>query len=429
MVETEAKTGSLAAGTAVGNSLRILSLLGVGGMGEVYEVEHLKLGRRLALKVLLPAADEDGRQRFLREARVIAGLDEEHVVSVFGCGELADGRPYLLMERLRGKTLRTLLRDAGPLSVSRAVPLIEQICSGIAAAHRQGIVHRDLKPENVFVIPHEHTPESCKILDFGIAKIPGTEATRRGSVLGTVSYMAPEQLADSATVGPEADIYSISAILFECITGTPPHSAATEHALMFKIMNERPRPLVDVCPGISEELSAVINRGLARDPSARFRDADAFRQALKPFGRFKRDLAVRGEEPTQESFSRVRPRFEQPRLRRGAVALVAAMGVVVGFVSRHLIGDSEVGRNAGAENRVPQRGTTLGSPMHQAAPSPAAEATGAAPPFVLQANSDAATTSAPSTGTKAAARSRRHAAPHPRRTPADYDRVNPYGPD
>jgi tRNA A-37 threonylcarbamoyl transferase component Bud32 len=275
----------LAAGTAIGASLRVISLLGRGGMGEVYEVEHAALGRRFAVKVLRAPLDGNARDRFRREWRTIARLSSEYVVSVIDCGELHDGTPYLVMERLHGRDLRQLLDEAAPLPIPRAVGLIEQACLGVAAAHRAGVVHRDLKPANLFVTPRETGDELCKVLDFGVAKVETSEATQQGAVIGTVKYMAPEQLTDSASVGPAADIYALGAILYECLTGTPPHVAATLQATMFRILNESPTPLLERRANTPPELAALVERALSHDPQQRFQSAAEFSRALREFSR------------------------------------------------------------------------------------------------------------------------------------------------
>jgi serine/threonine protein kinase len=195
----------LSIGASVGGTYRVLALLGAGGMGEVYEVEHERLHRRFALKILRGALYGKGLERFRREARAVARLESEHVVSAIDCGELADGTPYFVMERLRGRDLRHLLEDLGQLPIPRAVRLVQDACRGVAAAHRAGLVHRDLKPENLFVVERENGEELCKVLDFGVAKLEAASSTENGSLIGTVKYMAPEQLVDGSKVDARAD--------------------------------------------------------------------------------------------------------------------------------------------------------------------------------------------------------------------------------
>jgi serine/threonine protein kinase len=251
----------------------------------VYEAEHLTLGRRFAVKVLCGHVDSKARDRFRREWRTIARLNSEYVVSVIDCGELSDGTPYLVMERLNGSDLRQLLEEAAPLPIPRAVAIVEHACLGVAAAHRAGVVHRDLKPANLFVIPRETGDELCKVLDFGVAKVDTSETTQQGTVIGTIKYMAPEQLTDSASVGPPADVYALGAILYECLTGAPPHVSATLQETMFKIVNQSAAPLSERHPNAPLELVAIVARALSRRPDQRFASAHELGRALHPFSR------------------------------------------------------------------------------------------------------------------------------------------------
>src|SRR5262249_19470914 len=162
-------------------------------------------------------------------------LDSEHVVSVFDCGELDDGTPYLVMERLIGEDLRSLIQREGKLPIARAAQLALDACRGLAVVHGAGLVHRDIKPANLFVARRPGDREICKVLDFGVAKVLASEATHQGAFIGTVRYMAPEQLIDSVSVGPPTDVYAIGAILYECLAGMPPHAGETAQELMFSI--------------------------------------------------------------------------------------------------------------------------------------------------------------------------------------------------
>jgi serine/threonine-protein kinase len=217
--------------------------------------------------------------------RSLAGVRSEHVVAINDCGELADGAPYLVMERLHGKNLRELLKAAGPLVPARAAALISDACLGLGAVHEMGLIHRDLKPENLFVRHRDSGEEACTVLDFGIATRPGNNSTRRESLLGTLRYMAPEQIADSTRVGAWTDVYALGAVLYECVSGSPPHQADSETELMFKIMNADAAPLASKVPGLSEPLSRVVARALARDPSHRFQTVRELSLALAPFRR------------------------------------------------------------------------------------------------------------------------------------------------
>ena len=272
-------------GEVLGNTYRLVQRIGTGGMGEVYAAEHLRLGRRFAVKVLHPNHAQKALTRFRREAKAIARIENEFVIGVVDCGEAADGAPYLVMDLLHGEDLRALLERAAPLPVSRAVKLICDAAQGVIAVHAAGLVHRDLKPENLFVSKRATGEDWCKVLDFGVAKMETSEATTEGAIIGTVRYMAPEQLEDGASAGSAVDVYALGAILYECLTGRPPHSGTTTHELMFKIMNERPLAVDALRAEIPRRLAEAVARALAKAPSDRFRSAQEFADAVAPFTR------------------------------------------------------------------------------------------------------------------------------------------------
>jgi len=187
--EVEPQSGQTPVGRSgqiVAATYRLGERLGAGGMGEVYQAEHLRLGRQFALKLLRADRTEHVQNRFRREARAVARVDNEFVVGVVDCGETEQGCPYIVMELLRGVDLRALLNDAGPLPIPRAVHLVSQACQGIAAVHLAGVIHRDLKPENLFVSRRSGGEDWCKVLDFGVAKTELMGSTADGAVLGTV---------------------------------------------------------------------------------------------------------------------------------------------------------------------------------------------------------------------------------------------------
>ncbi len=274
--------GALDPGAVVDGRYEVVAALGAGGMGEVYEVMHLGLRRRLALKCLKQGVIEDqgAINRFLKEMRGLAAIESEFVVAICDCGVLPNGSPYFVMERLRGRDLRRTLRECDGLAPVRAIKLMIDACLGVQAVHDAGLVHRDLKPENLFVSTRADQTEHCKVLDFGIAKMAGSSSTRQHSLLGTLKYMAPEQIADAAAVGPRTDVYALGAILYECLAGRPPHNADTEPELMFKVMNSEAAPLSSLVPGIDSGLSATVARALQRKPELRPASAVALAGAL-----------------------------------------------------------------------------------------------------------------------------------------------------
>ena len=207
-------------GERLGN-YRITAVLGQGGMGVVYEAQHVSLPSKAAVKVLLDTYAEDhvAVQRFLSEAQHASSIDDPHVVRIFDAGQLQDGRPYLVMELLQGTTLETLL-STHRFGVRRTVNLLQQIAGALDVVHGQGIVHRDLKPSNVQVTPSSRGREVAKVLDFGLARPHGgsRSVTLEGAILGTPHYMSPEQVDGKAT-DARADVYSFGCLAFEMLTG------------------------------------------------------------------------------------------------------------------------------------------------------------------------------------------------------------------
>lgn len=226
-------------GALVAGTYRLTRHIGSGGSSHVFEAEHVRLGKVFAVKLLRPELDPNRRtaQRFRREARAMARLNNEHIVSVVDCGELDDGTPYLVMELLEGEDLRSLLNREGSLPARRAVPLIIEACRGLSEVHGAGLVHRDLKPENLFITRRSTGEDWCKVLDFGVAKMEASLATAQGAIVGTLRYMAPEQLAASSSVEPSTDIYALGAILYECLCGEPAHPGNTAQEVMYSVMN------------------------------------------------------------------------------------------------------------------------------------------------------------------------------------------------
>jgi len=245
--------------------------IGSGGMSEVFAAEHVRLGKLFAVKLLRPDVSlaHKGADRLRREARAIAVLSNEYIVGIQDCGETEDGTPFLVMELLEGEDLRSLLERKRALPVARAVNILLDACRGLAGVHAQNLVHRDLKPENLFVTRHATGEDWCKVLDFGVAKMEASQSTAPGAIVGTIRYMAPEQLADSAAVGPATDVYALGAILYECLSGQPAHLGQTMQELMFQLMNKEPLSLSTLCPSVPAPLAEIVTQCLAKKPSDR----------------------------------------------------------------------------------------------------------------------------------------------------------------
>jgi beta-lactam-binding protein with PASTA domain/predicted Ser/Thr protein kinase len=267
----------LASETIVDGRYRVLDRVGSGGMADVYCAEDLQLGRRIALKVLHSrfAADPEFVERFRREARSAAGLQHQHVVSVYDRGEW-DGTYYIAMEFLDGRTLKAIVQQEAPLHPEYAIDLTVQVLRAARFAHRHGIIHRDLKPHNVIVDEEGR----AKVTDFGIARAGASDMTQTGSIMGTAQYLSPEQ-AQGHSVSEPSDLYSIGVILYELLTGRVPFEGESAVTIALKHVNERPVPPSAFNSEVTPELEGVVMRALEKDPARRFRDADAFIAALE----------------------------------------------------------------------------------------------------------------------------------------------------
>jgi eukaryotic-like serine/threonine-protein kinase len=264
-------------GTIVEGRYRIVSRLGSGGMADVYCAEDLQLGRRVALKVLYRrfAEDQEFVERFRREASSAAGLQHQHVVSVYDRGEW-DGTYWIAMEYLDGRSLKRVIQEEGPLAPERAIDLAVQILRAARFAHRRGVIHRDLKPHNVIIDDEGR----AKVTDFGIARAGASDMTQTGSIMGTAQYLSPEQ-AQGHAVSAQSDIYSVGIILYEMLTGRVPFEGESAVTIALKQVSEQPVPLSQLNPAVTPALEAVVMRALAKDPAQRYPDADAFIAALQ----------------------------------------------------------------------------------------------------------------------------------------------------
>jgi serine/threonine protein kinase len=280
-------------GEVLGRTYRIVRILGEGGMARLYEAEHLRIDARYAVKVIHDdlSRDVDLLARFEREARAAARIHSEHVVRLVDVLRTQDNRPCMVTELLEGEDLQAMLDRVKKLSVTEAIPIARQICRAVAAAHAVGVVHRDLKPSNVFLCkpPGDTAPGTTselivKVFDFGVAKLDDDESlTRSDAVMGTAAYMAPEQARSAADVGPLADVYSTSAVLYHMLTGEPPYGNVPAFSRLALVLHEepaRPRSLEATIPAGVE---AVIQHAMARDRTTRIQSAAALEVQLAAF--------------------------------------------------------------------------------------------------------------------------------------------------
>lgn len=271
-------------GRIVGDKYRVLGLVGEGGMGTVYEAEHMEIGRRVAIKVLNRAhlGRKEAVARFHQEARAAGAIGHPNICEIYDVGKLSDGAPYLVMERLNGKTLADRINIEGALPFDDVISILIQVLSALVAAHEKGIIHRDVKPENIFLTERVGCAPVVKILDFGISKsIDGDDLslTRTGMVMGTPFYMAPEQ-ARGERIDHRVDIYACGVILYETLTGRRPFHASSYNALVIQVLSAQPRDPREIRPAIPACLVPVIYKALGKHREERFDNAKAFIDAL-----------------------------------------------------------------------------------------------------------------------------------------------------
>ncbi|MEZ0367114.1 protein kinase [Mycobacterium sp. pUA109] len=324
---------------------RLQGLLGAGGMGQVFRAHDTQLHREVAIKVLPPQAATDAtfEQRFRREARTAAALDEPHVIPIFDSGEI-NGRLFIAMQLINGTDIASLLSHHGPMPPEQAVSIVEQAAAALDAAHDANLVHRDVKPANLLVAPTGFV----YLIDFGIARTSGqTKLTGTGAAIGTLAYMAPERFL-SGQADKRADIYALTCVLYECLTGTTPYPAKSVEQQMFAHVNgPPPRPSL-IQPSVPTAFDYVIAHGMARDPDQRYQSAGALAAAARtalhgtatppqpatvntvpvPFSDDHDGLAG-ALAPTQSAIASPSQALPRTRSRRRVVAAIIAAAIVV----------------------------------------------------------------------------------------------------
>ncbi len=273
-------------GQIVGDRYHVLRKLGEGGMGQVYLVEHVKMQRKSALKVMNPGMvkDADAISRFNREAANASRINHPNVASVYDFGETPDGLIFLAMEFVDGPALTKVIEEQGALAPARAADIIRQAADALAVAHDMGIVHRDLKPDNIMIARTRDGADLVKVVDFGIAKAQDSGAqkvTKTGMVVGTPEYMSPEQLAGDKLDG-RSDIYSLGLVAFNMLTGTLPFPSDSMQETMIMRLTDKPKPLGAMKADVHwpADVQAVMDKVLERDASIRYQNATDFGRAL-----------------------------------------------------------------------------------------------------------------------------------------------------
>jgi serine/threonine-protein kinase len=279
-------------GRTIDGKYIVRSVLGEGGMGTVYEAEHITLGRAVAVKVLHPqqARKKVAVKRFHMEARAAGAIGHPNICEVYDLGTLDDGSPYLVMERLVGRTLADRIANEGGLPFDDVIDIMSQVLAGLIVAHEKGIVHRDIKPENIFLVDRPGFLSVAKLLDFGVSKVMSPvmsgereedmDLTRTGMVMGTPFYMSPEQARGDRDLDGRVDLYACGVMLYEALTGRRPFLAANYNALLLQILTTTPRPVRELRPALPLGFDRVLDKALKRDRLDRYQSALEFQREM-----------------------------------------------------------------------------------------------------------------------------------------------------
>ncbi|MEO8215341.1 MAG: serine/threonine-protein kinase, partial [Myxococcales bacterium] len=288
----EEPSHSTVVGSLVSGRYRVRRLRGEGGMGRVYEAEHIEIGKRVALKILHPGYSQtpDLVERLRREARAASRIGHPNVVDVTDSGTTDDGAFFFVMEYLEGRELGEIIFEEKGLDLRRALGITAQICRALQAAHKAGVIHRDLKPENVLLVERDGQKDFVKVLDFGIAKNltdqddepngnPRRKLTNPGVAMGTPEYMAPEQAA-GRPADVRSDVYAVGGLLYEMLSGRAAYEGSNFMEILHKKANQAPAPISTFRPDIPPEIEDLVKRTMATDPAARPQSMEEFEREL-----------------------------------------------------------------------------------------------------------------------------------------------------
>ncbi|MBA3392012.1 MAG: serine/threonine protein kinase [Deltaproteobacteria bacterium] len=345
-------------GIVLADKYRVVRQIGRGGMGIVYEAEHVTLGKRVAIKLMLEkyADDTEAIARFQREALAASRIGNPHIIDVSDIGTAPDGRSFVVMELLLGSPLSHVIETAGPLPPWRAVHIMRQVLRAVGAAHAKGIVHRDLKPDNIFIVNQDDHHDFVKLLDFGISKVLDldeqvafTKLTTTGVVMGTPLYMAPEQ-AMGHTIERYADIYACGVILYEMLAGRPPFEGATYAVLVAKLLTADPPLLSDVRPGLPGALVRAVHMALEKDPKDRVQSAEKF-AAMLPGDKTPSMLELAGTLDSSSGVAVALP--TEKRVRRRWPVYVAGVGLAAAAAITAVVLMNQQGKPAATASAAP----------------------------------------------------------------------------
>lgn len=275
-------------GTTFAEKYEILAVIGRGGMSTVYKARHTLMGNFVAIKILNSqlVTDPLHMERFIKEAKTLSGLKHHNIVQVYDFGIWENAKPYLITECLEGESLADILQTTSHLTPERGINIFLQICDGLSVLHKKGIVHRDLKAGNIFIVQENDARDVVKILDFGIAKMLGEDnqdqrLTKEGEVFGSPLYMSPEQCT-GGSVDARSDIYSFGCVMYECLTGAPPHVGATSLETLNKQVNEPTLSLRGIAPDLTipELIDAQVIKALSKNPYERQQNVEELKKGL-----------------------------------------------------------------------------------------------------------------------------------------------------
>jgi eukaryotic-like serine/threonine-protein kinase len=320
---------------------RVERVIGEGGMGVVLAATHLRLGQRVAIKLMRKEAiNEEAVERFLREARALVRLRSEHVTRVIDVGEAEDGVPFLVMEYLEGSDLSSVLQQRGALAPKDAVEYLLQACEAIAEAHAAGIIHRDLKPANLFLTRAPDGSDAIKVLDFGISKLieaedcaPSKNLTATTTVFGSPAYMSPEQMRSARYADARSDIWSLGVILYELLSGAIPFDGATYPDLVLAVNMNRPAAFAARRREVPAGLEAATFRCFEKKPEQRFASVAELAEAIAPFGHPDAEAKARRIGRTMSGASPLDPGARESSARHRAGGIDPANGAVASITT------------------------------------------------------------------------------------------------